>query len=133
MNIYQQWLDAKATEKAAQEARRAIEDKLIESLGVTTEAEGSQKFDADGYQVKATCRINRKIDADALQEIAAENGLSNHLGSLFRWKPEINMAAWKSAAPEITQATNGGNHGKAWPPIIYDRGEITWANFRNGF
>lgn len=103
MSLYSRWLDAKAAEKAAQEARRAIEDALIESLGVATETEGSQKFDADGYVVKTVCRMNRKIDAEALQEIAAENGLSNHLGSLFRWKPEINMAAWKSASPEITQ------------------------------
>lgn len=103
MSLYQEWLEAKATEKAAQDKRRAIEDALIKSLGVPLDQEGSQKFDADGYVVKTVCRMNRKIDADALQEIAAENGLSNHLGSLFRWKPEINMTAWKSASPEITQ------------------------------
>lgn len=103
MSLYREWLEAKATEKAAQEKRREIEDALINSLGVNQTAEGSQKFDVDGFTVKTVCRMNRKIDADALQEIAAENGLSNHLGSLFRWKPEINMAAWRSAAPEITQ------------------------------
>lgn len=103
MSIYQQWIDAKAAEKAAQDARRAIEDRLIDELGVRLDSEGSEKFDAGGYVVKTTCRMNRKIDAEALQIIAAESGLTNHLGSLFRWKPEINMAAWKSASPEITQ------------------------------
>lgn len=103
MSLYRQWLDAKAAEKAAQDARRAIEDQLIQSLGVSEATEGSHKFDVDGYTVKAVCRMNRRIDGDALQELAAENGLSDHLGSLFRWKPELNMAAWKSAAPEITQ------------------------------
>lgn len=102
MSLYQEWLDAKAAEKEAQDKRRKIEDALIESLGVSLDSEGSQKFESDGYIVKTVCRMNRRIDADALQEIAAENGLSNHLGSLFRWKPEINMTAWKNAAPEIT-------------------------------
>jgi hypothetical protein len=47
-------------------------------------------------------RINRKVDADKLQAIAAEAGLTEHLSSLFRWKPEIAMSAWKAASPNIT-------------------------------
>jgi hypothetical protein len=46
--------------------------------------------------------MNRKVDADKLQELAAEHGLSEHLGSLFRWSADINAAAWKAAAPTIT-------------------------------
>jgi hypothetical protein len=64
--------------------------------------EGTLNFDADTYKVKIEGRINRKINADKLQELAAENGLSDHLASLFRWKPEINAFAWKAAKPEIT-------------------------------
>jgi hypothetical protein len=64
--------------------------------------EGTLNFDADTYKVKIEGRINRKINADKLQELAAEHGLSEHLASLFRWKPEINAFAWKAAKPEIT-------------------------------
>jgi hypothetical protein len=64
--------------------------------------EGTLNFDADTFKVKIEGRINRKINADKLQELAAENGLSDHLASLFRWKPEINAFAWKAAKPEIT-------------------------------
>ncbi len=57
----------------------------------------------DGFIIKATCRLNRKIDGDMLQALAEENGLSEHLPHLFRWKPEIVMKEWKAAAPDITK------------------------------
>jgi len=43
-----------------------------------------------------------------VQEIAAEAGLTEHLSSLFRWKPEINMSAWKNADEKITTPLLGG-------------------------
>jgi len=101
MSLYQQWIDAKEAERVAVDQRREIEDRLIAMLNVG-EAEGSATIKADGYKVKVTQRFNRSIDADLLQEIAAENGLQQHLGSLFRWKPEINATAWKSADESIT-------------------------------
>jgi hypothetical protein len=54
------------------------------------------------YVVKVEGRINRKVDAEKVQELAAEAGLTDHLSSLFRWKPEINMTVWKQTSPEIT-------------------------------
>jgi hypothetical protein len=39
--------------------------------------------------------------------LAAEAGLSDHLGSLFRWKPEINATAWKQADNSITNPLLG--------------------------
>jgi len=104
MTIYEQWLDAKAAEKAAQDVRRVIEDKLIEQLSIDEFKEGSQKREDGDFIVKCTGRINRKIDADLVQEIAAENGLSEHLSQLFRWTPAINMTAWKQADQSITNA-----------------------------
>jgi hypothetical protein len=101
-SIYQQWLDAKAAETAATKTRRDLEDAMVKSFGVAETLEGTLNFDADTYKVKIEGRINRKINADKLQELAAENGLSDHLASLFRWKPEINAFAWKAAKPEIT-------------------------------
>jgi hypothetical protein len=102
VSIYQQWLDAKAAETAAIKTRRDLEDAMVKSFGVAETLEGTLNFDADTYKVKIEGRINRKINADKLQELAAENGLSDHLASLFRWKPEINAFAWKAAKPEIT-------------------------------
>ena len=102
-SIYQQWLNAKAAETAAIKTRRDLEDAMVKSLGIAENLDGTVNVDADTYKVKIEGRINRKINADKLQELAAENGLTEHLASLFRWKPEINAAAWKAAKPEITK------------------------------
>ena len=75
---------------------------MVKSLGIAENLDGTVNVDADTYKVKIEGRINRKINADKLQELAAESGLTEHLASLFRWKPEINAAAWKAAKPEIT-------------------------------
>lgn len=103
MTLYERWLDAKAAEKYAQEARREIEDKLISELSIDEFKEGSQKREDGEFVVKCVGRINRKIDADLIQELAAEHGLSEHLSSLFRWSPAINMTAWKQADESITR------------------------------
>lgn len=102
MSLYAQWITAKSTESAAVEARRAIEDQLVAQMGIKPDAEGVTTVKADGYIIKATSRLNRKIDADLLQEIAAENGVESQLGTLFRWKPEISMTVWKQADSAIT-------------------------------
>jgi hypothetical protein len=44
------------------------------------------------------------VDSEKLQELAAEAGLTDHLSTLFRWKPEIEMKAWKATDPSITSA-----------------------------
>jgi hypothetical protein len=100
-NIYQRWLDAKEAEKAAIELRRSIEDQLVMELDIAKTLDGTQNIDADGYKVKVVGRLDRKVNADKLQDLAAEFGLTQHLSSLFRWKPEVNVTAWKSADPLI--------------------------------
>lgn len=101
-SIYQQWLNAKAVETAAIKARRDLEDEMVKAFGVAETLEGTMNFDADTYKIKVEGRINRKINSEKLQELAAEHGLTEHLASLFRWKPEINAYAWRAAKPEIT-------------------------------
>lgn len=102
MSLYQDWLDAKAIEKAAIETRREIEDQLIQQFRVPEAFEGTANHEAEGFKIKIVGRMNRKVDSDKVQEIAAEHGTSEHLASLFRWKPEINVSAWKNTAESIT-------------------------------
>ena len=97
------WLLSKEAERMAVEARRAVEDQLIKAFRISEQMEGT--FNAqtkNGHQIKIVGRLTRKVDAEKVQELAAEHGLTEHLSSLFRWKPEINTTAWKSTAPEIT-------------------------------
>lgn len=99
------WMSAKEAEKVATDARRQIEDQLIALIGLNEDHEGTMSLKTSvGHTVKIVGRLTRKVDAEKVQEIAAEHGLSEHLSSLFRWKPEINMTNWKRAAPEITAA-----------------------------
>ena len=98
------WLEAKAREAQATKDRRDIEDQMKVLMEMPETFEGTRTLKPGGYVVKYTGRINRKVNGDKLQELAAEHGLSDHLSRLFRWKPEINMAAWKASDPSITQA-----------------------------
>ena len=108
LSSYQIWLDAKAAEKAAVATRRKIEDQMIEDFKVSNEFEGTQNFEPDGFKIKVTSRMNRKVDSDKIQAIAHEHGLIDHLPNLFRWKPELNMTAWKAADASITKPLLGG-------------------------
>lgn len=103
MTIYQQWIEAKEEERRSVEERRRIEDALVKQFEIPENLEGTSNIDADGFKIKIEGRINRRVNADLLQEIAAENDLGAHLSSLFRWKPEINAAAWKAADEAITK------------------------------
>ena len=102
--LYAQWIAAKERERQAVEERRVIEDALIQELKIAEAFEGTASREDAGYSVKITARMNRKVDAEMVQELAAEHGLSKHLGTLFRWTPELNMKAWKSADETITAA-----------------------------
>ena len=103
-DLYAQWIAAKERERQAVEERRVIEDALIQELKIAEAFEGTASREDAGYSVKITARLNRKVDAEMVQELAAEHGLSEHLGTLFRWTPELNMKAWKSADETITAA-----------------------------
>jgi len=101
-SLFEQWMKAKAEEKAAQDRRRSIEDALSKEFDLDEQNEGSKTHKLEGFVCKITQKINRRVDSDLLQEVAAENGLSDHLATLFRWKPEINMKAWNNADEKIT-------------------------------
>ena len=105
--LYQRWLDAKKLETAAVTERRELEDQMVAEFSIPKDLDGTLKREVDGYTIKMEGRINKKIDADKLQMLAAEAGLSEHLSSLFRWKPEINAKAWGAAADAVTQPLLG--------------------------
>jgi hypothetical protein len=105
--LYQRWLDAKKLEAAAVAERRQLEDQMAEEFGLPKDLDGTVNHQVDGYKIKMEGRINKKIDADKLQMLAAEAGLSEHLSNLFRWKPEINVKVWNAAAEAVTQPLLG--------------------------
>ena len=102
MTLHQRWLDAKKLETAAVKDRRELEDLMVKEFAIPKDLDGTTNKEIDGYKVKIEGRINTKIDADKLQMLAAEAGISEHLSSLFRWKPEINAKIWNAAAEVVT-------------------------------
>lgn len=101
------WIDAKEQEKKAIAYRRKIEDKILSLVGFAENHEGTEIAEPEGYTVKITGRMTRRVDSNKLQEIAAEHGLTAHLSELFRWKPEINLRAWRNADEAITRPLAG--------------------------
>ena len=103
-DLIEQWRKAKETEAAAVEERRRIEDTIAVIVGLPEDFEGTLKLSGI---LKITGRIDRKVDTDALQDLAREAGLTDHLSALFRWKAEINAKAWDAAAEAIRRAMAG--------------------------
>ena len=99
-----QWLSAKAREASAVEDRRAIEDRIKDIVRLPDDLDGTETVERDGYTIKMVGRIDRKVNSEQLQELAAEAGLTDHLSSLFRWKPELNVSIWKNTDESITGA-----------------------------
>lgn len=104
MSIYSDWLEAKEAERKAVDTRRQIEDKLIQEFSIDDTRDGSKTYKLEGYKVKVTTRLNRRVDGDSLIDLAANAGIGNdHLQALFRWKPELNLREWQAASTEITK------------------------------
>ena len=98
---YAAWIAAKEREAQAVEERRAIEDWLVEEFHLLPTIEGTESREEGGYSIKIIARMNRKVDADTVREIAEAHGIDTT--NLIRWKPELNLTAWKNTAANITE------------------------------
>jgi len=110
------WLRAKQEEKDATEDRRDIEDHIKKLARISDQLDSTETLERGQYVIKIAGRIDRKVDGEKVQELAAEHGLSDHLATLFRWKPELNMAAWKAADATITGPLAGAITAKPGRP-----------------
>jgi len=102
MNLYEQWMEAKAAETEMTTRRRAIEEEIAKSLAVPEDWEGSYTMKDGGFKINVKRAFTRKVDDKKLTALANEFGLQEYLSTLFRWKPEINLKAWKDAEPTVT-------------------------------
>ena len=100
--IAAEWAAEKEVERQAVENRRRLEDEMVKIMNVVPNLDGTITNEFDGYVIKITGRVDRKVDAEKIQELAAQHGLESHLGTLCRWKPELNITVWKATSPQIT-------------------------------
>jgi hypothetical protein len=110
------WLLAKQMERDAVEERREIEDHIKKLARISEQLDTTESIGADGFEIKVEGRIDRKVDSEKLQMLATEAGLTDHLSTLFRWKPEINMSVWKNADESITALLAGAITAKPGRP-----------------
>ena len=101
MNLYQQWMEVKAAETEMTTRRRAIEEEIAKSLAVPEDWEGSYTMKDGGFKINVKRAFTRKVDDKRLTALANEFGLQEYLSTLFRWKPEINLKAWKDTEPSV--------------------------------
>jgi len=97
------WIELKEAERKATEERREVEDTIMSLLDISEGLDGTESRKDGDYAIKIVGRMNRRVDTDRLQQLAAENGLTDHLSTLFRWKAEINSSIWKASDSAITQ------------------------------
>jgi hypothetical protein len=118
MTIAQEWLNAKEAETTAINHRRKLEEDMIKLFNVPEDLAVTKNYMDGDFEVKITGSITRKVDSDKLQEIAAEAGLTEHLSTLFRWKPEIIAAAWDAADSKIKTPLLAAVTSKAAKPTF---------------
>jgi hypothetical protein len=98
-----EWRVAKQLEQEAVHRRRAIEDEIKAAIGFDEGREGSETLPFNGGRVVITARLDRKVDGTLARQLATENHLEDWLDRLFRWKPELELRAWKKAPEYVTQ------------------------------
>jgi hypothetical protein len=116
--LAERWLGHKEAERIAVEMRRDCEDQILKKVQFPETFEGTENLVQSGspFGIKIEGRINRTVNADKLLLIAAEEGLDEHLSTIFRWKPEINMAIWKATEESITKPLSGAITAKPGRP-----------------
>lgn len=96
------WCDLKKLERDSAQERRLIESAIIEYLDINTDIAGTTKKETQTHKATIACRLDHKVNADRLHEIANENQVSSGvLSQLFRWEPKLNMKAWECAHDDI--------------------------------
>lgn len=114
--LAQMWLAAKQREKDATEDRRVVEDHIKKLARISEQLDSTESVGSERFEIKIEGRIDRKVDSEKLQMLATESGLTDHLSTLFRWKPEINMSVWKAADETITGPLAGAITAKPGRP-----------------
>ena len=99
-----EWADAKEAEREAAIKLKEVEDKLITFLNVDLSIDGSTRVIDGDVRINVTTRASRTVDDKKLKELAEERDLNEHLSTLFRWNPEVNLKSWRDADEKVTDA-----------------------------
>jgi hypothetical protein len=100
------WINAKQAVTEAATSLETVEDQLIQLLNVDLLRDGTTQVIDGDVRIKVTSRPSRTVDDTKLKALAEEHDLKEHLSTLFRWKPEVNLRAWRGADKKIRKSLN---------------------------
>ena len=102
--LAKRWRKLKMLEAKIQDARRAVEDTMLANFPTDKRSFTLTLFDyPKKYSISYSSPETVKVEGDLLQELANIHGLENELTRLFRWKPELEKAAWKTAPSYVKE------------------------------
>lgn len=101
-NLTEQWIEAKTLERDAVERRRILEDQMRRCLKIAESEEGVVTHVLDNYKIKATCRVNRKIDPEKFLLLANDGQID--ISTFTRWKCELIMSEWRKQDEAVQHA-----------------------------
>lgn len=102
--LARRWGKLKKLETKLKNERAIIEDTILSNFKFDGK---KSKNDISGplfpYVITVSNSETVKVDGNLLQELANIHGLENELTRLFRWKPELEKAAWKTAPSDVKE------------------------------
>lgn len=96
-----EWRRLKNKEDDARRQRRECEDQIAMLAGAQEGQTGTKNADTGIYKVRISGKVSTTVDGDKLQQVAADNGLTDSLRHLFRWKPSIDKTEWDKAPESV--------------------------------
>lgn len=103
LELTQRLYEVKEEETAVKNKRLQIEEQLTEALNIPDQWEGSKTMKVDRFKVNVSRKMNTRIDKSLIL-FAGEKGLTEYLGKIFRWKPELDKKQWDSSDENIRAA-----------------------------
>ncbi len=78
----------------------AIVQQLNEALGLDLQNDRTQNFQIDDLKLKATPKINRRVDSERLKALLADDPDAQRFADIFKTKFELLNGKWKKLAPD---------------------------------
>ena len=107
MELLSKWHEAQESLRQAKEAEADLRKAVISEFfaNVPQDAEGTFSLPlGGGYKLKSQYKLTRKVNADALDEMAEQiKSAGVDLGEVIHWTPVLRMAAYNTLTAEQRQ------------------------------
>lgn len=87
--------EIKATMDSLKAEDNAIANALNEALQLDLQDDSVKHFDIDGLKLKATPKINRKVDSERTLTLLAEDPDAQRFADIFKHKLDLQIGKWK--------------------------------------